>query len=271
MVTNVVKIGGELLLPGKKEELNFVLGAVKQRLASSEAVLLVHGGGPQTNTLSKLYGREPQMVEGRRVTDEVTLWTMVQAVAGEVNVRLTSALQVVGIPSLGINGVSGFCVECSKEMPKEINGRVIDYGFVGEIRAVKAEFLNSLLAQNIVPVMACIGSDPSGQVFNVNADTMARALAVALRAERLVFLTGAPGVLRDPSDPSSRWDRLSSATAEAAIQAGQIRGGMIPKIREALQAASQGVGEVHILGCLNEGDFESAVRAPGSLGTLLTA
>ena len=129
--------------------------------------------------------------------------------------------------------------------------------------------LETLWVAGYVPVIACLGADAEGGVFNINADLVGNQLAAALKAERLFLVTSTPGVLKDINDPNSRIQRLSCAEARAAIKDGTVTGGMIPKLEEAMAVIEQGVGAIHILGKLGTGDLVRAVKEPGSVGTTL--
>ena len=270
--TVVVKLGGELLLSAGSHALDPIAQSLAQLVRAGTPLVVVHGGGPQTNDLMRRLGQKPVLEQGRRVTDAEALWSMVRAVRGEVNVRLTGRLLREGLRAVGLDGLAGQCIRCVKEDPQPSStapGALLDYGYVGEITRVDADFIRMFLSRQMVPVIACLGVDESGHPLNVNADTVARGVASALSAHQLVFVTGAPGVLMDRDQPSTRIPRLRAEDAQKAIVSGVIAGGMIPKVREAFAAFAGGVKEVHVLGQLGAGDLERALRQPGSLGTVL--
>ncbi len=140
-------------------------------------------------------------------------------------------------------------------------------GHVGDVVGFNRELLEELLSLGYVPVLACLGADPAGRIYNINADIVATRLAVELSAEDLFLLMDAPGVLRDREDPATRIERLTVAEARALIQQGVVVGGMIPKLEESFQALAGGVARVHLL----SGELPAAAAEPGSVGTLLTA
>lgn len=270
--TTVIKVGGELLLPEAEAALSSLVRSLADLVRAGTRLVVVHGGGPQTSALMRRLGQEPRLEQGRRVTDADALWSMVRAVRGEVNVRLTGRLVAEGLPAVGLDGLAGQCIRCVKEPPQPsptAPGARLDYGYVGEITHVDGEFIEMFLQRAMVPVIACLGGDENGHPLNVNADTVARGVASALRSDHLVFVTGAPGVLRDRDEPNSRIPRLRAAEARAAIESGVIAGGMIPKVKEAFAAFEGGVAEVHVLGQLGPGELEQALTAPGSIGTVL--
>ncbi len=269
-MTTVLKLGGELALPERQEELRIVAHDLAALVRRGERVVVVHGGGPQVSALSRARGLEPRLVDGRRVTDERTLEVLLHAVGGEVNFRIASALSATGLRAVGCSGASAHCVLCEKQPPRPsvaAGAAPVDYGWVGDVTRVDRDFLEALLSAAMVPVMACIGVDRRGSPLNVNADAFAAAVAGALAADRLLLLTGVPGVLGDPSDPSTRLARLDWAEAKAAVERGAVQGGMVAKLEEAFAALEAGVKAVHVLGRLGPGDLLRAIDQPGDLGT----
>jgi len=268
-VTLVVKIGGEVIGSGEAA----LLGADLRILVDGGArVAIVHGGGPQATALQKQLGIETKQVAGRRVTDAATLDVMKMVLAGKLNVDLCAALTAAGLSAVGLHGASGQVVRAVRRPPKVYAGAgdtPVDMGFVGDVTGFNLALLELLWSAGHVPVIACLGADASGGVYNINADMVGNQLAAALRAERLFLVTSAPGVLRDIGDPSSRLPRLTRAEAKQAITDGIVTGGMIPKLEEAMAVVDQGVGAIHILGKLAAGDLVRAVREPGSVGTTL--
>ena len=145
----------------------------------------------------------------------------------------------------------------------------VDLGFVGDVISFNIPLLETLWTAGYLPVIACLGADAEGAVYNINADMVGNQLAAAINAERLFLVTSTPGVLRDVNDPSSRLTQLTRAEARNAIETGVVTGGMIPKLEEAMAVVDQGVGAIHILGKLGAGDLVRAIREPGSVGTTL--
>jgi acetylglutamate kinase len=189
-----------------------------------------------------------------------------------MNVALVQALRSVGLSAVGLNGVSAHIIQCVRRPAKVVSGGgpdPVDFGHVGDVTGINRTFLELLGSHNHVPVLACLGSDDSGRPFNINADTVANAVAVALKADRLLLVTSTPGVLRDVQDPGSRITTLTIAEGHAAIADGTVQGGMIPKLEESFGALTQGVGQIHILGHLGDGDIARALSNPGCVGTAL--
>jgi acetylglutamate kinase len=241
---------------------------------SGAALVIVHGGGPQATDLQKRLGQTPNIVAGRRVTDQATLDVMKMTVAGKVNVDLCAALVAAGAKPVGLHGASSCAVLAEKRPPKVVAGagpEPIDFGFVGDVTGVNDALLSLLVLGGYVPVLACLASDARGNMFNINADAVANQIAIRLDARALVLVTDVPGVLRDVSDPSSRIARLTVAEGKKAIEDGVITKGMIPKVEESFAAIAQGVRAVHVVGRLSPGDLTRAVTAPGTVGTVLVA
>lgn len=269
---SVVKVGGELLDEAHRDELAAIARDVRRLLDAGRRLIFVHGGGPQTTALQRALGQEPKIVAGRRVTDLAALDVLKMVVGGKLNIDLCSALRAAGVDALGLNGVSGGAIVCVKRPPKVMAGAgedPVDFGWVGDVVSVRSSLLSALLELGHTPVLACIGGDEEGRAFNINADMVASQLAAMLPAERLLMITGTPGVLRDVNDPSSRIARMTVAEARAAISGGSVKGGMIAKLEEAIEALSRGVREVQILGRLKDGDVVRAFDAPGSIGTMM--
>ncbi len=268
----VVKLGGELAKPENRQELSLIADELQKLTGAGHEVIVVHGGGPQTTALMRQLGQEPNIVGGRRVTDEAALDALLMAVAGKVNVTISSVFLGRGINAVGLTGVSARIIGCKKRPPKLMPNHgpdPVDFGFVGDVTEVNTEFLSKLSSDGYTPVLACVGVDSSGQPFNINADTVANGLSVALKADRLLLLTGVPGVLLDIDNPESRIPKLTVEEGYQAIADGTVFGGMIPKLEESFSALKAGVGQINILGKLNSGDIEQALQTAGSVGTAL--
>ncbi len=259
----VVKLGGELATDVPK--LAETVGrAVRGFLDAGVRVAIVHGGGPQATQLSQRLGLKPQLVAGQRVTDAETLEVMKMALAGQVAVDVAAALRIAGVPAIATSGVSAGLLEAKRRAPKQVSGAEVDYGLVGDLTRIDVALLERLSDAGVVPVLSSLAGDAEGRVFNVNADTVATALAAALKAARLFLVSNVPGVLRDKSDARTRIPLLTPAEARAQIATGAIQGGMIPKVEESLAMLDQGIGAIHILPV--DALAQEAAR-PGSAGT----
>ena len=182
-------------------------------------VILVHGGGPQASALSRRLGNEPRFEAGRRVTDEAALAATILALNGEVNTRFLAACRGLGLPAVGLSGVDSGVLRARRRPPVVVDGKAVDYGYVGDLIAVEASVLERVLQSGFLPVVSPLSADDQGQVLNVNADTVAAAIAVAMRAEKLLLLTGAPGILERVDDPRS----LVAYTDLAGLEAHEAR------------------------------------------------
>ncbi|MBL9008655.1 MAG: acetylglutamate kinase [Myxococcales bacterium] len=246
----VVKLGGEIL---EKADVRSRVAAQLALLSSlGVRIVVVHGGGPQVTAVSQRLGIEPQIVAGRRITCEKTLDVVQMVIAGQLNTTLLSTLRAEGIAVVGLTGVDAGLICARKRPPTIIKDdagveRTVDFGHVGDIVRVDPRVIHTLLDAGMVPVIGSLAGDDSGAIFNINADTLAEALAVALRAQKLIFLTGAPGVLRDVRDPSTLVAFADPDDLAALMQSGAIAGGMRPKVEACIRAATSGVERTHIL------------------------
>lgn len=269
MSTLVVKVGGEVIAdPTLRHNLAHGLADLRR---SGHRVVVVHGGGPQATALSERLGLQPHIVGGRRVTDAETLLVMQRVLAGEVSVTLVAALTAAGLSAVGLSGTSAGLVRARRRPPVVVTGggpQPIDLGFVGDVVSVNTALLELLLGAGHVPVLCSLGGDAVGGVYNINADIVAGEVAEALAAERLLHLTGAPGVLRDAKDATTRISHLTIETAKAFIAAGQIKGGMIPKVEESLARLHGRIGAIHICGAATPNGLGAEVAEPGSVGTV---
>jgi acetylglutamate kinase len=265
----VVKLGGEVIASA-------ALGVVAPDLAElsrRDALVVVHGGGPQATALQERLGMKAKQVAGRRVTDEATLDVMKMVVAGKLNVDLCAALGAAGARPVGLHGASALVIEASRRPATVYAGAgpdPVDLGLVGDVTGVGKDLLVLLIERGYVPVLACLGAGATGEVFNINADTVANQVAIALGAD-LFLISDVPGVLRDVKEPSSRIPRLTIDEGRALIASGVVTRGMIPKLEESFAALSEGVRAIHILGRLAPGDLVREGAAPGSVGTVLVA
>ena len=201
--------------------------------------VVVHGGGPQIGDLMHRLGMVPEFREGLRVTDADTLDIARMVLVGKVNRDIVSAINVHGPLAVGLSGEDAGLITAT--------ARSAELGFVGDVAAVNPSILERLLVEDLIPVIATIGSSTEGQAYNINADTAAGAIAEALQAEKLVYLTNVEGLREDPSDPSTLLSSVSTSELEAMIIDGSVVAGMIPKIRSCIAAVKGGVGHAHIL------------------------
>jgi acetylglutamate kinase len=201
--------------------------------------LVVHGGGPQIGALMERLGMVPEFVDGLRVTDAETLDIARMVLVGKVNRDIVSAINVHAPLAVGMSGEDAGLITASARDEK--------LGFVGDVTAVRPELLLRLLAEDLIPVVATIGSDATGQAYNINADTAAGAIAVAVNAAKLVFLTDVEGIRRDRRDPATLISSITADELELLLGDGTVAEGMIPKVRSCLAAVRSGVRQAHVL------------------------
>lgn len=247
----VLKLGGEVL--GDADALDHVAAQIALLSSLGIKLVVVHGGGPQATALSRRLGVEPRMVNGRRVTDDSALEVAKMVYAGSLNVDLLAALRSHDVQAVGLSGVDADLIAAHRRPPVAVtvNGgppELVDFGHVGDVDGVDPRVLHTLLAARFVPVIASLAGDREGRVYNVNGDTVAEALAVALKAQKLIFLTGAPGVLRDHNDPSTLVAFADPEELGVMVANGTVAGGMLPKVEACIRAATNGVERTHIIG-----------------------
>jgi acetylglutamate kinase len=259
--TFVVKLSGEAIEEQARLVLFLEQIEVLHRLGIR--VVLVHGGGPQTTELASRLGLATQKIDGRRVTDAATLEAAVMAMAGKVNTTLLAICRRAGVAAVGLSGVDADLIEARKRPPVpaskpvsnleadlepgEAPASLIDYGFVGDVVAVHPRVVQKLLDDGYVPVIAPLAADDQGALLNVNADTIAAELAVALGAEKLLFAVAVPGILERAEDPASLVTLVDLAGLAALEARGTLTGGMLPKSRAIVRALEGGVPRVHLV------------------------
>lgn len=203
--------------------------------------IIVHGGGKEISRWVSKVGMEPKFINGLRVTDEPTM-ELAEMVLGKVNKELVQMVESLGVRAIGLSGKDGGLLNVTK---KYSNGE--DIGYVGKVQKVNADILWDLLDKDFLPIVCPIGLDDSFHTYNINADDAACAIARAMNAEKLAFLTDIEGVYKDPNDPSTLISELQISEAKEFIEKGYIGGGMLPKLNNCIDAIENGVSRVHIL------------------------
>ena len=236
--TIVVKYGGSAMLD-ENLKYNVIEDVALLKLVGLKPVI-VHGGGKEISKWVEKIGKEPEFINGLRVTDGETM-EIAEMVLSKVNKSLVSMMQKVGLKAVGISGKDGGLFTVKKRLP---GGK--DIGYVGEITKVDTEVIDALVDQDFIPVIAPIGTDEDGNSYNINADTAAEKLAVALKAKKLILLTDVCGLMRDPKDDSTLIPRLKVSEVPALIKEGVISGGMIPKVDCCVEAVRPGVERANI-------------------------
>ena len=233
----VVKVGGHAMDDGDLAA-RFAEDVVLMHSVGIRPVV-VHGGGPQIGALMERLGIQPEFREGLRVTDAATLEVARMVLVGKVNRDIVSGINRHGPLAVGLSGEDAGLIRASARDP--------ELGFVGDVESVNPAIIERLLAEDLIPVVSTIGVDPSGQAYNINADTVAAAVAGSLGAERILYLTDVEGLLADADDPASRISRIDLSGLADLSADGTISGGMIPKVQACIDAVDAGVGSAHMV------------------------
>lgn len=257
----VVKFGGNAMVDAALSA-SFAEDIVLLRSVGLKPVV-VHGGGPQIGELLGRLGKETEFVDGLRVTDAETLDVARMVLVGKVGRDIVGAINIHGAHAVGLSGEDGGLITATP--------RDAALGFVGDVASVQPGIIYGLLAEDMIPVVSTIGSDAQGQAYNINADTVAGALAGALDAEKVVYLTDVPGLLTDVDDPTSIVARADIATIEAMIDDGTIGGGMIPKVRACIEAVEAGARSAHMLDGRIPHVLLLELFTDAGIGTMVTA
>jgi acetylglutamate kinase len=257
----VIKYGGAAMADPDLAGL-FAQDVVLMRSVGIRPVV-VHGGGPQIGRLMRRLGKQPEFREGLRVTDADTLDIARMVLVGKVNRDIVSSINVLEPVAVGLSGEDAGLITASARHP--------DLGFVGDVEAVNPAILERLLAEDLIPVVATIGTDLGGQAYNINADTAAGAVSEALRAEKLVYLTDVLGVLRDVADPDSLVTTATADELDTLVEDGILSGGMIPKVGSCARAVRNGVAHAHILDGRVRHALLLEMLTPEGVGTMVTA
>ena len=272
--TFVVKLGGGILAAREA-----VLNLTEQIALLADLgirVVLVHGGGAQTSELSRKLGMKPNIVAGRRVTDDDTLEVVKMTLGGQLKLDLVSTFTRHGMQAVGLTGIDSSLIRANRRPPVAItdddgNHRQVDFGNVGDIIEVNPALLNTLIDNGHLPVVASLGSDGEGNILNINADTVAEAIAVKMGAKKLIYVTEVPGILRDKNDPGSLVPFADAADLEELLAQGVITAGMRPKVQACLRACTSGVKRTHIVSGLQENSLLMEVFTGEGCGTMIVA
>lgn len=262
--TFVIKYGGSIMT----DEL------LKRKLIEDITLLklvginpvIVHGGGPAINEMLKRLSVESKFVNGLRVTDRETMEVVEMVLGGSINKEIVDMINQQRSRAVGISGKDGGLIKARK---KRFADSDIDLGFVGEVESIEPAIVKNLIANDYIPVIAPIGSDEEGNTYNINADTVAGKLAIALKAEKLIYLTDVDGIRLDPDDENSRASVLSITEIKGLIERGKIQGGMLPKVESCMEAVSKGVVRTHILSGLIPHPLLLEIFTDQGIGTMI--
>ena len=247
----VVKLSGKIT--ENQEALNSLAEEITLCHQVGIRVAVVHGGGKQLTTIAERLGISQRIVNGRRVTDAETLEVAKMVFAGQINTDILSALKRAGAETVGMSGVDGNTIVARRREIQEIENQetgeveTIDYGHVGDIVQINVRLVELLIDNGYIPVISSLGGDDQGNVFNINADTIAAEIAVHLAAEKLILLTDVDGILLDKNDPASRISKLNVDEAEQLVRDRKVSAGMMPKIASIASLVRRGVRSAHII------------------------
>jgi len=216
-------------------------------------VCVVHGGGKQLTEMAEKLGVIQKVIGGRRVTDDETLELAKMVFRGKINTEILAQFRRRGIKAVGLSGVDGGVLTAEKRPPKSVLDRttgitdVVDFGHVGDVVKIDASLIEVMLNSGYLPVLSSLGADDHGQVFNINADTIAAEIAVALKAEKLILLSDVNGIYLEPANADSKISRLPISEARELIESGKATGGMIPKLESLISLIERGVHTAHVI------------------------
>ena len=270
----VVKLSGKIT--EGQEQLNSLAEEITLCQQVGIHLAVVHGGGKQLTTIAERLGITQRIVNGRRVTDTETLEVAKMVFAGQINLDIVSALRGFGCETVGLSGVDGNIIHARRrEIQKVLNqetGEVetIDFGHVGDIVEINVRLLSLLLENGYVPVISSLGADEQGNIYNINADTIAAEIAVHLQAEKLILLTDVDGILLDRNDPSSRMSRLTVEEADRLVKDRVVSSGMLPKIAAIAHLIRRGVRSAHIINGSRRNALLHEVFTDEGAGTMIT-
>lgn len=231
--------------------------------------VIIHGGGGRISQWMQRLGMEPRFVAGLRVTDAETMRLAQMVLVGNVNQEIVALINRLGGPAVGLSGADGGLIVARKRrLPGQED---VDLGYVGEVERVNAGLIHLLEDQGYIPVISSIGVGPGGEPYNINADTVAGAVAAAIQADKLILLTDVRGVLEDPADPSTLISTLSLEQARRLVKEPHVQGGMIPKLEACIQALEAGVPRAHIIDGRRPHALLLELFTDRGIGTMMTA
>ncbi len=271
--TFVVKFSGKVT--EDKENLSSLAEELALLHQVGIRLCVVHGGGRQLSELAARLGVAQTVINGRRVTNDETLELAKMIFAGKINTEILAALRNHGAEAVGLSGVDGNIVRAARRPPKDVLNRAtgeretIDFGHVGDVLEINDRLLQILLDKDYLPVVSSLGADDAGQIYNINADTVAAEIAVRLQAEKIVLLSDVGGIYLAPDKPETKISRLSAAQAEELIRSGAASGGMIPKLQNVIDLLKRGVKSAHVVSGTTRNALLSEVFTDSGTGTMI--
>ncbi len=266
--TVVVKFGGNAMENDELKEM-FASDIVLMRYVGMNPVI-VHGGGPQVTHYMERLSLEVRFIDGHRVTDAATMEVAKMVLVGKVNKEIVSLINGHGTLAVGLSGEDGNLLR-ARRRTRSARGEEVDLGFVGEVEAVNPGILNNLIRDEFIPVVASTGVDGSGQSYNINADLVAGALAGALGADKLIYLTDVNGIYRELGDESSLIPELGVGEAQELVASGSLTSGMLPKLQSCVDALRAGVRRAHIINGTVDHALLLELYTDAGIGTMVRA
>ena len=273
--TFVVKLSGKVT--EDKENLSSLAEELALLHQVGIRICVIHGGGKQLSELARKLGVDQTVIEGRRVTNDETLDLAKMIFRGKINTEILAALRHRGIHAVGLSGVDGGVVRAVRRPPKDVVNRetgkteTVDFGHVGDIAEIDARLIKLLLENGYLPVISSLGASDEGEIYNINADTIASEIAAELQAEKLILLSDVNGIYLDPTDPESKLSRLSVSRAEDLIDSGTATGGMLPKLQSLISLLRRGLRSAHVISGTERNALLSEVFTDEGTGTMLVA
>ncbi|OIO15504.1 acetylglutamate kinase [Candidatus Gottesmanbacteria bacterium CG11_big_fil_rev_8_21_14_0_20_37_11] len=268
----VIKLGGQFLL--NSSWINSFMNSLSSLLEKEHSVIIVHGGGPQADSMQNKLSIPIKKINGRRTTDKETLMVVKMIYKGIINTELVAEAIKHKIQAIGLSGIDANLAQVSKRPTKKVinqkTGKTesVDFGYVGDITKINKDILVYLLEKNYVPIIACLGVDGSGQIYNINADSLATAIACQIKASKLIFITDVNGIQKTKDSPQY-FHRLTLKQAKEMIIQKKITDGMIPKIENVETAIKNGIESVQIVGALDRESKWSDAFTNQSYGTVI--
>ena len=263
----VVKIGGSMV--EDESIIKSVLDDLVLMKYVGIKVVLVHGGGKQITGLMKEKGIEARFIDGLRVTNREVIDIVKMVLVGSINSRLVSFLNLHGNIAVGVSGNDANFIKCTKKRYLK-NGKEVDLGFVGDIKSINRKFIDDIFLNNHIPVIATLGVDKKGDSYNINADSCASDIAIALNAKKMIMLTDVDGIIDEENGNKKLISRLTTKQCFDMVDNGKINSGMIPKVKACINALASGIGRAHILNGTMEHSILVEVFTDRGIGTMIT-
>jgi acetylglutamate kinase len=263
----VVKIGGSMM------ENDSVIQSVLNDLILMKyvgiKVVLIHGGGKQISEMSTEKGIKTEFIDGLRVTSKDSMEIVKMVLIGNINTKIVSFLNKHGSIALGVSGNDASFIKCHKKEYKK-NGKIIDLGFVGEIDSINSDFLNNMLDSGYIPVIATLGVDDKGNIYNINADTCAAEVTISLNARKMILLTDVDGIMGKSGKGNKLISKLTVDQCTDLLESGKISSGMIPKVIACIAALKSGAERTHILNGIKKHSILVEIFTDAGIGTMIT-